>query len=314
MYRYLISRLTLLLISLFGLTILVFVLLQVVPGDAAALIAGPDASVAAVDELRAELHLDDPIPVQYGRWLSKAVQGDLGRSLFTHETITHTLRLRLPVSFELGVLSLVLAVLISFPIGILSALKANSWTDQSLRLLTILGLAIPHFWLATMAIVFGARWFHWIPPIGYASLFDDPWRNFQQFAAPTVILGSGLAASLVRMMRSSMLEVLREDYIRTARAKGLDSYTVIRRHMLKNALIPVVTLFGIQAGTIVGGTVILENIFTLPGMGRLAIEAIRRQDYPTVQGVVLAFGTFILFVNLLTDLAYLWMDPRISYS
>lgn len=314
MYRYLMSRLMLLLISLFGLTILVFVLLRVVPGNVAVFIAGPDASVAQVEQLRAELGLDDALPVQYARWLAKVVQGDLGRSLFTHETIAHALQLRLPVTFQLGGLSLVLAVLLSFPAGIISAVKADSWTDQSLRLLTIVGLAIPHFWLATMTIVLGARWFNWIPPIGYVSLFDDPWRNFQQFALPTIILGTGLAASLARMMRSSMLEVVHEDYIRTARAKGLDTYTIIRRHMLKNALIPVVTLFGIQAGTVVGGTVILESIFNLPGMGRLVIEAINRRDYPIVQGVVLAFGTFVLVVNLLTDVIYTWLDPRISYS
>jgi len=313
MRRYLVDRLMLLVVSLLGLTVVAFVLLQVIPGDAAGLLAGEDASAATVQRMRAELHLNDPLPVQYARWLGKALRGDLGRSLFTHETITHTLLVRLPVSVELGALSLLLATVIALPAGIVSAIKADRLPDQAIRVVAITGIAVPHFWLGTMVIVFGSRLFGWIPPVGYASPFEDPWRNFQQCAIPIVILGAGVAASLTRMMRSSTLEVTREDYIRTARSKGLSPAAVVRRHMLKNALIPVVTLFGIQAATIVGGTVILESIFNLPGMGRLVIEAINRRDYPVVQGVVLAFGTFILLVNLLTDLAYTWLDPRISY-
>lgn len=314
MTRYIISRLGLLGVSLFGLSILVFALLRAVPGDAALFLAGADVSdPGRAAEIRSELGLDDPIVVQYVRWLGDVLRGDLGRSLFTQETVTHALRVRMPVSFELGLLALGLAVVLAAPVGIISAIRQDSWEDQSLRLLSIIGLAIPNFWLGTMAVVFGARWFDWIPPVGYSGFVEDPWRNVQQFAIPAVILGVALAASLTRMLRSSMLEVLREDYVRTARAKGLSNYAVIRRHMLKNALIPVVTLFGIQVGTIIGGTVIIENIFNLPGMGRLVIDAISRRDYPVVQGVVLAFGTFILLVNLLTDLTYAWLDPRISF-
>jgi len=314
MYRYLLSRLGLLAISLIGLSMLVFLLLRVVPGDAAVFLAGADNSnQAAVDEIRATLGLDDPVAIQYLRWVGKTLQGDLGESLFTRETVAHALMVRLPVSLELGVLSLGLAVLVALPVGIISALKQDSVTDQSLRFLSIIGLAVPNFWLGTMAIVFGSKYLNWIPPVGYESFWSSPSQNLQQFMIPAVILGSGLSASLVRMLRSSMLEVLREDYIRTARAKGLDTMSVVRRHMLKNAMIPVVTLFGIQAGFIVGGSVIIENIFNLPGMGRLVIDAISRRDYPVVQGVVMAFGTFILMVNLLTDMVYVWLDPRISY-
>jgi len=312
MSHYVILRLESLLLSLLGLTVVVFALLRAVPGDAAVLKAGPDASVAEVAQLRGEMGLDAPLPVQYTHWLGAALHGDLGRSIFTSETITHALLQRLPVTFQLGGSALALAVVLAFPIGIFSALRQDTWEDQSLRLLSIIGLAVPNFWLGTMAIVFGARLFHWIPPIGYVPVFVDPLKNFQQFAVPTAILGVGLAASLVRMMRSSTLEVLHEDYIRTARAKGLAASAVIRRHMLKNALISVVTLFGIQAGTVIGGTVVLENIFNLPGMGRLVVDAINRRDYPIVQGVVLTFGTFVLLVNLVTDLAYAWLDPRIS--
>ena len=314
MYRYILSRLGLLAVSLIGLSMLVFVLLRVVPGDAAVFLAGADNSnIAHVEEIRKSLGLGDPIPVQYLRWVGGTLKGDMGQSLFTRETVGHALSVRLPVSVELGLLSLTLAVIIALPVGIISALKQDTWTDQTLRLASIVGLAVPNFWLGTMAIVFGSKYLNWIPPVGYESFFASPSQNLQQFMIPAVILGMGLSASLVRMLRSSMLEVLREDYIRTARAKGLDTMAVVRRHMLKNALIPVVTLFGIQAGTIVGGTVIIESIFNLPGMGRLVIDAISRRDYPLVQGVVMAFGTFILMVNLVTDLVYVWLDPRISY-
>lgn len=314
MYQYLLSRLGLLAVSLVGLSMLVFILLRVVPGDAAVFLAGADNSNQAyVDQIRAELGLSDPVAIQYLRWVGSALRGDMGESLFTRESVGSALASRLPVSVELGILSLTLAVVIALPVGIISALKQDTWTDQSLRFLSIISLAVPNFWLGTMAIVFGSAYLNWIPPVGYEPFWSSPWLNIQQFMIPAVILGTGLSASLVRMLRSSMLEVLREDYIRTARAKGLDTMSVVRRHMLKNAMIPVVTLFGIQAGTIVGGTVIIESIFNLPGMGRLVIDAISRRDYPLVQGVVMAFGTFILLVNLVTDMVYVWLDPRISY-
>lgn len=314
MYRYLVSRLGLLAVSLFGLSLLVFILLRVVPGDAAVFLAGADSSnPEAVAQIRETLGLNDPVPLQYLRWLGTTLTGDLGQSLFTQETVTHALSVRLPVSVELGVLSLGIAVIVALPVGIISALKQDSATDQTLRFLSIVGLAVPNFWLGTMAIVLGSRYLNWIPPVGYESFFSSPSANLQQFMIPSLILGAGLSASLVRMLRSSMLEVLREDYIRTARAKGLDTLSVVRRHMLKNALIPVVTLFGIQAGVIVGGTVIIESIFNLPGMGRLVVDAINRRDYPLVQGVIMAFGTFILLINLVTDIVYVWLDPRISY-
>ena len=315
MSRYMLSRLGLLGVSLIGLSMLVFVLLRVVPGDAAVFLAGADnSSQEHVEEIRKSLGLSDPIPIQYLRWALNTLRGNMGESLFTRETVGHALMVRLPVSVELGVLSLGLAVLIALPIGIISALRQDTGTDQTLRLMSIIGLAVPNFWLGTMAIVFGSKYLNWIPPVGYESFFSSPSQNLQQFMIPAVILSAGLSASLVRMLRSSMLEVMREDYIRTARAKGLNTFAVVRHHMLKNALIPVVTLFGIQAGTLVGGTVIIESIFNLPGMGRLVIDAISRRDYPLVQGVVLAFGTFILLVNLLTDFVYVWLDPRISYG
>lgn len=316
MQRYIIHRVLYALFSLFGLSILVFVLLRAVPGDAAIFLVGGDstATQAQLDAVRAKLGLNEPLPIQYVDWAGHMLRGDFGRSLFTNETVVHALGTRLPVSLELGLIAMTFAITIAFPVGIFSAILQDSATDQVLRFLSILGLAIPNFWLGTMVVIFGSRWFGWIPPVGYVSIFSDPWKNLQQFIIPSIVLGAALGASLTRMMRSSVLEVMREDYIRTARAKGLTNRNVIRVHMLRNALIPVITLFGIQFGIVVGGTVVIENIFNLPGMGRLILDAINRRDYPLVQGVVLAFGFAILLINLLTDLAYGWLDPRITYD
>lgn len=316
MQRYLAQRLILAFVSLIGLSIIVFVLLRAVPGDAAAILAGDESSMTAVeiDELRTELGLNDPIVIQYLNWAGDLATGDLGSSLFTNRPVTESIIKRLPVSVELGVMAILFAVMIAGPLGILAALRQEGVADQVLRFISILFLALPNFWLGTMVIVFSSRWFGWIPPVGYTSLIDDPLRNIQQFVLPAIILGTSLAASLMRMMRSSLLEVMREDYIRTARAKGLSESRTVLRHMLQNAMIPVVTVFGLQVGVIIGGTVIIESIFNLPGMGRLVIDTINRRDYPMVQGLILAFGVSTLLINLLTDLSYAWLDPRISYA
>ena len=316
MQRYLINRVLLSIVSLIGLTIIIFILLRAVPGDAAAILAGEESAMttAEIDELRTELGLNDPLVVQYLEWTGGILKGDLGTSLFTAEPVLTTMWARLPVSVELGVLAMLFAATMATPLGILSALRQEGPTDQVLRFISILFLALPNFWLATMVIVFSSRWWGWIPPVSYSSFIDDPFRNVQQFVIPAIILGTSLAASLMRMMRSSLLEVMREDYIRTARAKGLSESRTVIRHMLRNAMIPVVTIFGLQAGVIIGGTVITESIFNLPGMGRLVVDAINRRDYPVVQGLILAFGVATVSINLLTDLSYSWLDPRISYA
>ena len=316
MQRYLAQRLILAFVSLIGLSIIVFVLLRAIPGDAAAILAGDESSMTAVEieELRAELGLSRPLVVQYLDWAGHLATGDLGASLFTNRPVMESIIKRLPVSVELGMMAVIFAVMIAGPLGILAALRQEGIADQILRFISILFLALPNFWLGTMVIVFSARWFGWIPPVGYSSLIDDPLRNLQQFLLPAVILGTSLAASLMRMMRSSLLEVMREDYIRTARAKGLSESRTVLRHMLQNAMIPVITVFGLQVGVIIGGTVIIESIFNLPGMGRLVIDTINRRDYPMVQGLIMAFGLSTLMINLLTDLSYAWLDPRISYA
>lgn len=315
MQAYIVRRLLTAAVGLVGLSILIFLLLRVAPGDAAVMLLGEDVSAKPerLAELRRQLGVDRPIPIQYASWLRDLVGGDLGTSLFSGRKITEELANRLPVSLELTILSMSLGLFISLPIGVYAATSPESVPDQILRLLSVIGLAIPNFWLGTIVMVFGARWFGWIPPVGYTSVFDDPLRNLEQFLVPSVIIATAVAASQVRLMRSTMLEVLGNDYIRTARAKGLKERVVVSRHALKNAMIPVLTLFAAQFGAVITGIVIIENIFNLPGIGRFVLDSINQRDYPMVQGIILLIGTWVVLLNLATDLAYGWFDPRIRY-
>lgn len=317
MQRYIIRRLGYSFVSILGLTLLVFILLRAVPGDVVTILAGAEGAMLTeerMEEVREEFGLNRPLPVQYVAWLGDMAQGDFGASLFTGRPVLDSFWGRLPVTAQLGLFSLVISVVIAVPIGTISALKQDSVTDQSLRFASVLGLAVPNFWLGTIVVVFGSLWFGYSPPVRYISPLESPFENFMQFVVPAVVLGTALSASLVRMLRSSMLEVMRDDYIRTARAKGLSNYDVVAHHMMKNALIPVITLFGLQVGTVISGTVIIESIFNLPGMGRMLVGAITQRDYPVVQGLILAFGSAIIVVNLITDLMYGVLDPRISYK
>lgn len=317
MQRYIIRRLGYSFVSILGLTLVVFILLRAVPGDVVTILAGAEGAALSderMEEVREEFGLNRPLPVQYATWLADMARGDFGESLFTGRPVINSFWDRLPVTGQLGLFSLAISVLIAVPIGTISALKQDRPIDQSLRFASVLALAIPNFWLGTMVVVFGSLWFGYSPPIRYLSPFEDPVGNLNQFLVPGLVLGTALSASLVRMLRSSMLEVMRDDYIRTARAKGLGSYDVVVHHMMKNALIPVITLFGLQVGTVISGTVIIESIFNLPGMGRMLVGAISQRDYPVVQGLVIAFGTAIILVNLATDLMYGVLDPRISYT
>jgi peptide/nickel transport system permease protein len=316
MQAYIARRLLSALFGIFGLSILVFLLLRVAPGDAAVMLLGEDVSAQPerLRELRERLGLEKPIPLQYADWLADVARGDLGTSLFSGRSITEELANRLPISLELTLLSMAIGLLISMPIGIFAASYPESPADHLLRFLSVIGLAVPNFWLGTMVMVFGARWFGWIPPVGYTSIVSDPLRNLEQFIIPSIIVATAVAASQVRLMRSTMLEVLGNDYIRTARAKGLRERSVITRHALKNAMIPVLTLFGSQFGRIITGIVIIENIFNLPGLGRFILDSIGKRDYPMVQGIILLIGIWVVLLNLVTDLAYGWFDPRIRYQ
>ena len=293
----------------------VFSLVRILPGDA--VLMQLDQAAAPTPETlaraRQELGLDRPFVEQYRTWMTGVVRGDLGRSLITRRPVTQELVRRISLTSHLAVMSMIIALLIALPIGVLAAVRQDTAADYVGRLIAILGLSLPDFWLATVSITFLAIWFQWIPPIGFAPIWEDPGRNLSQLLIPALIIGARLAAVSMRMTRSSLLEVLRQDYIVTARAKGNRERAVIVRHALKNAFIPVVTIIGQQFSVLLGGTVIVEFIFLQPGVGSLLLDAVLLRDYTLIQGAVLFFAAVIVAMNLLVDLSYTWLDPRIRY-
>ncbi len=304
------------LLVLFLVSFLVFALVRILPGDA--ILMQLDQAAAPTPEnlekARQELGLDRPFLEQYRTWMAGVLRGDLGYSLTSRRPVSQELLKRVSLTSHLAVLSLLIALLIALPIGVLSAVRQDTMADYCARLFAILGLSLPDFWLATVVITFLAIWFRWMPPIGFAPIWVDPARNLSQLLIPAVIIGARLAAVSMRMTRSSLLEVLRQDYIRTARAKGVRERTVIVGHAFKNAFIPVVTIIGQQFSVLLGGTVIVEFIFLQPGVGSLMLDAVLLRDYTLIQGAVLFFATVIVVMNLLVDLSYAWLDPRIRYS
>jgi peptide/nickel transport system permease protein len=315
MHKYIIRRLLLAIPVLLLASLIVFGLMRVMPGDALTALMAESGNVSAreLQKLRKDLGLDLPYYEQYLIWLWQMVSLNPGYSIFTSEPIPVALKKSIPVTIELALLAMILGLVIAIPIGVLSATQQDKATDYVGRLVAISGLSLPDFWLGTLVITFAAIWFGWIPPLGYVSVWESPWTNLQQFLLPAAVLGFRLSAATMRMTRSTLLEVLREDYVRTAWAKGLGERVIIYKHALKNALIPVVTIIGGQLGTLLAGTVIVETIFALPGMGRLTVEAILYRDYPIVQtNVMLVAGTLVT-LNLLVDLTYAWLDPRIHY-
>jgi peptide/nickel transport system permease protein len=322
MNRYIIRRLLLTIPTILGVSILISALIYALPGDAVTMMMQDYQGYASnEDELRAKLGLDKPFHEQYLQWLGGILQGDLGNSLRNKQPIADDIKKFIPVTMELGILGLLISLTISVPLGVYSAVKQDSMSDYVARSLAIGMLAIPGFWLATLSITIPSIWCQWAsflsctaPPLRYTQLWDDPGKNLAQMWLPALILGIGLSGTVMRLTRAQMLEVLRHDYIRTARAKGLAERLVVFRHALKNALIPVVTLLGLQIAVVIGGAVVLESIFVIPGMGRYLLDAINSRDYPIVQALVLLFGIFIVFSNLIIDLLYAWLDPRIRYS
>jgi peptide/nickel transport system permease protein len=295
-------------------SLIVFSLLHLIPGDPALAMLGDQATPQAVAALHAKLGLDQPLPVQYFHWLGALVRGDLGRSIGSNQPVSEAIAQHLPVTLELAILSVAISLLIAIPAGIIAATKRNSRLDAMLTSFSMLGISLPHFFMAILLIFVFALHLRWLPPLGFKPILDDPADNLRRMIMPAITLGTGLSAIVMRMTRSSLLEVLEKDYIRTARAKGLSEMKTIRRHALKNALIPVVTIVGLQIGALLGGTIITETIFALPGIGRLLIDAIFQRDYPLVQGVVLFAALAFLLTNLLVDLEYAYLDPRIRYS
>jgi peptide/nickel transport system permease protein len=319
MRNYIIRRLLLIPVVMLGVSFLTFIMFRVVvPGDAAILSCGFGCTPEVVEDIRHEKGLDRPWYQQYGDWLLGVVQGDLGQSLTESELpVTTELDRRLPITAELLVLTLILAILLGIPPGVLSAVRPGTPLDWIARVGSVLWLSIPNFWLGILVITFGVIWFDWTPPQfgqGYVPFVEDPWVNMQQFFFPALVLSLGIAAAIMRLTRSSLLEVMRNDYIRTAWSKGLRERTVVIRHALKNALIPVTTIIGLQVGTLIGGAVLVESVFNLNGIGKYVLEAIIRRDFIAVQGIVLVFALTYVLANLVVDLLYGWLDPRIRYA
>ena len=316
MHKYVIRRLLLSVPVLLLSSLIVFGLMRVMPGDALTALMGESGNVSPKDlqKLRMDLGLDRPYHEQYAIWVWQMVSLNPGFSIFTSEPIPVALKKSIPVTLELATLAIILGLTIAIPVGVLSATRQDTMSDYAGRVVAVSGLSMPEFWIGTLVITFAAIWFNWIPPIGYVSLWESPWKNLQQFLVPAAILGFRLSAATMRMTRSTVLEVLREDYVRTAWAKGLAGKIVVYKHALKNALIPVVTIVGGQLGTLLAGTVVVETIFALPGMGRLTVEAILYRDYPIVQTNVMLVAATLVTLNLVVDLTYAWLDPRIRYS
>ena len=261
-----------------------------------------------------DLGLDQPVVKQYFTWLGNVLQGDLGTSMINRRPVTTEIRDRLYTTLELSILAGAFAVALALPIGVYSALKQDKFPDVALRVLTVGWLAMPSFWVGSMLITLPAKWWGYSPPVGYVQFWDDPLKNLEQLYLPAFALGLALSATLARITRSSMLEVLRQDYVRTARAKGLAERVVLSKHALKNAMLPVITLFGLQLGFLIGGTVVLESLFALPGLGTLLLQSVLTKDFPEIQGLVLFFALVIVLINLAIDLSYGWLDPRVKYT
>ncbi len=315
MGQYIAKRVLASLLVLLIISVLVFTAVRAIPGDVCRIVlASPDVDEAQCNAVRDDLGLDEPVVTQYLKYMGGLARGDWGTTLISKRDVWTEIRTRIPLTIELTVLATGFGILVALPIGIISALRQDSMTDLVLRVLSIGWLSIPSFWLGTMLLVFPAKWWGYGPPVGYVDIWDDPLKNLQQLYIPAFALGLTLSASLARITRSAMLEVLRQDYIRTARSKGLRDRVVVVRHALKNAMIPVITLFGLQVGVLLGGTVVLEGIFSLPGLGLLTFNSVLIKDYPQVQGLVLFFAFVLVSINLLVDLSYAWFDPRIRYS
>ena len=313
MRKYVLRRLLIATSSLVLASIVVFSLPRLIPGDVVQLMLEERAYGKDLEDLRAKLGLDRPIYVQYFEWAGRVVRGELGESLWTKRPVLEELGRRLPVSLKLGFLALLFSVSIALPIGILAAVRQDSLADYVARSLAIVGLSVPGFWIATMVILLPSLWWNWSPPIQFTEFSVDPWAHVSQFIIPAFILGIASSAAIMRLTRAQLLEVLRQDYVRTAWAKGVRESAVVLKHSLKNSLIPVITVLGIQIAQILGGVVIFETIFGLPGMGRFLFDAINQRDYPVIQGVNLVIVSVVVLMNLAVDACYAYLDPRIRY-
>jgi peptide/nickel transport system permease protein len=317
MQAYILRRLLALIPTLFFASLIVFVTVRLIPGSVIDLMLSQNdisADKFSRHQLIAALGLDKPMWEQYVRWMGGILlHGDFGRSLWQSTPVAELLQARLPVTFQLGLMALIVALIVAIPIGAYSAVRQDTAGDYIGRSFSILMLAVPSFWMGTMVMVFPSIWWGWSPEVKFVAFRQDPLHNLSQMTLPAIILGTSLSAVTMRLTRTMMLEVLRQDYIRTAWAKGLSENVVVSRHALRNALIPVVTLIGLQAPLLIGGAVIMEQIFVIPGMGLLLLDAVYQRDYPIITGVFLIVGVAVMVINLLVDLSYGLLDPKVRY-
>jgi peptide/nickel transport system permease protein len=318
MPAYILRRLLQMILVLFIVTIIVFFLIRLLPGDPIYMYLSQqdveEITQEQVDFFKHQLGLDRSLPIQYVNWVGNVLTGDLGNSIITKTAVVKDIKLRLPVTLHLGILAFILSVIIGIPLGVIAATRRGSWIDNVVTAVGNIGITLPSFWLGIVLIFIIGYKLEWLPIYGYTSPFRDFWLNTQQIIMPVIVLAAAPIATGVRITRSSMLEVLKQDYIRTAWSKGLRERNVVMRHALRNGLLPVVAMKGMTLVAIVGGSVLVETVFSIPGMGRLAVEGLFSQDYPVVQACLLIVATFTLLMNLLIDLSYGWLDPRIRYE
>jgi peptide/nickel transport system permease protein len=318
MLKFVIHRFLLMIPTLLGVAVLVFFLLRLMPGDPVATMLLGDGGGANIPkdliaQERARLGLDLPLYVQFFKWFGSVLRGDFGVSMWTGKSVTYEIGIRLELSLQVAVMATILAILLALPLGTLSAIFKDTWIDQSIRVFSIAGLAVPSFWLGMIIILLLLTVFNWIPPLTFTPFFKDPWQNLSQLIWPALAVGYRYSAVSTRMMRSSILEVLQEDYIRTARAKGVMERLVVARHAMRNALLPVVTVIGLEFAFLIGGLVVTEQVFNLNGIGKLFVQAVARADYTMIQALVLLVSVFFVLINFVIDMMYAFLDPRIRY-
>ena len=310
MLELIVKRLLLAIPTLLLVSIMVFALQKLLPGDPVLAMAGEERDPAVIAQLRAEYHLDDPIPTQYFAWIGNALTGDLGMSLRTKEPVTALIASKLPVTLELSLLAMIIALVIGISMGVIAAVRKDSWVDHTTNFVALSGISVPHFWLGILLILLFSVHLQWLPASGFVPISEDVTQNLKTLLLPALVLGTGLAATLMRHTRASMIAVLKADYIRTARAKGLLAKKVVLKHALRNALMPIVTLTTLLFGELLGGAVLTEQVFTLPGFGKMIVDAVFNRDYAVVQGVVLVVAMGFLLLNLLADVLYLIINPK----
>jgi peptide/nickel transport system permease protein len=291
-----------------------FFLVRMLPGDVVASLTAEAPQYGKADDLRAELGLNEPLAQQYVHFLANAARGDFGESLYFEKPVSSDLEQALPVTVELTILVVLIAIVFAVPLGVIASTRRNGPFDTTARAVAIFFQSIPSFWLGTLVLTFLSLWFAWTPPLKYTPIWENPWANLQQFIVPATVLGVGSVGLKLRLVRSQMLDVLSNDYIRTARAKGVGEVGVVTGHALRNAMVPVVAIIGNQTGALLGGATIVESIFNLPGLGRMLVTSVDHRDYPAIQAVALVTALLLVVINLITDLVYAWLDPRIRYA